>query len=172
GVIGDFEIGKESIGGLTLKPDAQQLVVTEAKMFSKLSSGVKNAGYFNQAARNVACIAEVMRKAKRAPESLSRTGFFVVAPQSRIDEGVFADHMDVENIRSVVERRVLEYEDPKRLQWFEKHFIPVLENSVIRCVPWEELLDEIRTVNPIDADHFHAFYIKCVRFNESVGHRY
>ena len=66
GVIGDFDIGKENIGGLSLKPDARQFVVTEAKMFSKLSSGVKNAGYFNQAARNVACIAEVIRLANLA----------------------------------------------------------------------------------------------------------
>lgn len=172
GVIGDFEIGKESIGGLSLKPGAQQLVVTEAKMFSKLSSGVKNAGYFDQAARNVACIAEVIRKAKLAPNCMARIGFFVVAPRSRIDEGVFTDQMDVENIRSVVERRVSEYKEPIRQQWFEQHFIPVLENSVIRCVSWEELINEIRLVDPSDAEHFQAFYGRCIHFNESIGRRY
>ncbi len=39
-------------------------------MFSKLSSGVKNANYYNQAARNVACIAEVLRRGNKKPDEL------------------------------------------------------------------------------------------------------
>ena len=63
GAIGHFDIGKSADGDLTLKEGATQLVVTEAKMFSKLSSGVTNASYFDQAARNVACIAEICNRA-------------------------------------------------------------------------------------------------------------
>jgi len=62
GVIGHFKIGEGAKANLVLSPDATHFVVLEAKMFSKLSSGVKHAGYFDQAARNVACIAETMRE--------------------------------------------------------------------------------------------------------------
>ena len=70
GVIGQFEIGKNADGDLTLNEGAKQLVVIEAKMFSKLSAGVTNAGYFNQAARNVASIAEIANRAGIGPASL------------------------------------------------------------------------------------------------------
>ena len=88
GVIGHFDIGKGADSDLTLSKGATQLVVTEAKMFSKLSSGVTNAKYFNQAARNVACIAEVASRADIEPDSFEDIAFYVVAPKIRIDEGV------------------------------------------------------------------------------------
>ena len=93
GVIGHFEIGKNADGDLTLNEGAKQLVVIEAKMFSKLSSGVTNAKYFNQAARNVACVAEVASRAGIDPVSFEDIAFYVDAPQVRIDEGVFSTQM-------------------------------------------------------------------------------
>ena len=43
GVVGHFNIGGMSKGGLTLRDGGTQLVVVEAKMSSNLSSGTKNA---------------------------------------------------------------------------------------------------------------------------------
>ena len=43
GVLGHFAIGDPGTAGLTLLPDATQLVVIEAKLFARLSTGVKNA---------------------------------------------------------------------------------------------------------------------------------
>ncbi len=117
GVIGDFVIGADREGDLSLVEGAFRILVTEAKMFSKLSSGVKNASYFNQAARNVACIAEVICRAQISPSSLEKIGFFVIAPESQINDGVFAEHMAPESIRSVVSRRVSEYPEPEKDQW-------------------------------------------------------
>jgi hypothetical protein len=75
GAIGQFAVGKERKADLSLLPDAQHLVVLEAKLFSRLSSGVANAEYFDQAARNVACVAGVLRRAERHPSNLSHLGF-------------------------------------------------------------------------------------------------
>ena len=63
GVIGHFHIGHVGRADLSLSHDASQFIVLEAKMFSKLSSGVTHARYFDQAARTVACMAEVLRRA-------------------------------------------------------------------------------------------------------------
>ncbi len=89
GAIGHFEIGQSGNGDLSIHPHAKHFVILEAKMFSKLSSGTKNANYYNQAARNVACIAEVLRKGNVKPSELSSLGFYVLAPASQIDEGIF-----------------------------------------------------------------------------------
>src|SRR5688572_11739872 len=48
GVIGHFTIGHRGKADLSLTSSAIQLVVCEAKMFSGLSSNVKNASYFDQ----------------------------------------------------------------------------------------------------------------------------
>src|SRR3954451_1673056 len=63
GVMGHFAIGDPGTSGLSLAPDAQQLVILEAKLFNRLSSGIRNALYYDQAARSVACLAEVLRRA-------------------------------------------------------------------------------------------------------------
>jgi hypothetical protein len=64
GVIGNIKIGVSGSGDLCIEPDANHFVVLEAKMFSKLAPGVTNASYYNQAARNVACISQVLKLAK------------------------------------------------------------------------------------------------------------
>ena len=67
GVIGHFSIGDEGKADLKLLPEATQFLVLEAKMFSGLSPTVNNARYYDQAARNVACMAEVLCRAERNP---------------------------------------------------------------------------------------------------------
>ena len=67
GVVGHFVIGAQGKTDLSLLPRATQLLVVEAKMFSELSSGVTKARYFDQAARTVACIAEVFHRANMNP---------------------------------------------------------------------------------------------------------
>lgn len=84
-------------------------MVLEAKMFSKLSAGVKNAAYFNQAARNVAYIAEVLKRAEKPAQEFSALGFYVLAPSKQIVQGLFVEHLTKANLQQVVERRVLDY---------------------------------------------------------------
>jgi hypothetical protein len=172
GVIGHFDIGKDADGDLTLNEGATQLVVTEAKMFSKLSSGVTNARYFNQAARNVACIAEIANRAGIEPASFEDVAFYVVAPKVRIDEGIFATEMTKENIREIVHKRVSEYEDQNKLQWFEEWFLPTLDVMGLRCIAWEELLSVLSEHNESDGRELEDFYAKCLDFNKSAAKRY
>ena len=57
--------GKSAIAGARLLPDATQLMVIKAKIFSPLSGGTRNAPGFDQAARNVACITRLLARANR-----------------------------------------------------------------------------------------------------------
>jgi len=172
GVIGDFVIGAHRKGDLSLAEGASRILVTEAKMFSKLSSGVKNASYFNQAARNVACIAEMICRAKIPPNSLEKIGFFVIAPESQINDGAFAEHMAPERIRSIVNRRVSEYRQPEKNKWFTDWFIPTLENIRVREISWEELVGLINQFDSAFGAQIDAFYRKCLEFNRYVANRF
>jgi hypothetical protein len=143
-------------------------MVTEAKMCSKLSAGVTNARYYNQAARNVACIAEVINRAGIAVEALEKVGFFVIDPQSRIDEGKYASQMGRDNIRAIVYQRVSEYEDAEKIAWFENAFLPLLEILRLRSISWEEIISVIKATDSDSGADLADFYARCLEFNLSV----
>ena len=55
GAIGHFTIGRSGKGDINLSPTAKQLVIIEAKMFSRLSRGIKNFKDYDQATRKSHC---------------------------------------------------------------------------------------------------------------------
>jgi hypothetical protein len=78
GLVGHFDIASGTRGDARVRRGAEQLVVIEAKLGSGLSSGTKNALNYDQAARNVACIAHMLAAADVPPTSLERLGFYVL----------------------------------------------------------------------------------------------
>ncbi len=140
-------------------------------MSSTLSANVTNANYYNQAARNVACMAEALRLASAPPSDFESVGFFVIAPEARIDEGVFSEYMGKDSIREIVQRRVAEFEDAEKDQWFEEWFLPTLATADIRCISWEELLDVIENHDPAEGAELREFYANCLKFNRPASKR-
>jgi hypothetical protein len=164
GVIGHFAVGQTGKADLVLQPKATQLVVLEAKISSGLSSKTKNIHYFDQAARNVACIAEVLNRAKRNPADLDRLGFCVLAPHAKIASGVFSSQLDRVAIVQKVEHRVRDYAGDKD-QWYADWFLPALERIDVRALSWEEIMATIGERDPSTAGSLEEFYGKCLKFN-------
>ncbi len=169
GVIGHFNIGNGAKGNLTLHPDANHFVVLEAKMFSKLSSGVKNAPHFDQAARSVACIAEILKRAKRHPDHFASLGFYVVAPASQISCGVFADQLTKASVQSAIKGRIEGYLGEKD-EWFSEWLLPVLEKLDIRAICWEDLID-YAVNHDADGIQLKEFYKRCLEYNKAPESR-
>jgi hypothetical protein len=166
GVVGHFTIGQPGTAGLALEPDARQLVVIEAKLYNRLSSGVRNAPYYDQAARTVACLAEILRRAEREPDQLDELAFLILAPQARVDDGVFAAATEPDAIHRKVRRRVHEYGGP-RDDWFHDWFGPTLRQVAIRSLSWEDTIDIIAFHDPETGQLIDSFYGHCLRFNRS-----
>jgi hypothetical protein len=162
--IGHFRIGEPGSSGLTLQPDAGQFVLIEAKLYNRLSSGVKNAPFFDQAARSVACMAEVLRRAGREPSKLDDLAFLILAPQARIDDGVFARDTALQAIRDKARRRVEQY-DGERDAWLADWFEPTLDRVDVRCLSWEEVIETIAFHDPASGQAIDTFYGKCLHFN-------
>ncbi len=163
-VIGHFKVGDPGTAGLALNPDAKQFVVVEAKLFNRLSAGVRNASYYDQAARTVACMADSLRRADRNPSDMDDLAFLIVAPRARIDDGVFAIDASDEAIRRKVFRRVSEY-DGERDGWFREWFEPTLARVDIRTLAWEDLFDVIAFHDNIAGQQLDAFYGESLRHN-------
>jgi hypothetical protein len=164
GVIGHFTIGDPGAAGLTLSPDARQFIVIEGKLFNRLSAGVKNAPFYDQAARSVACMAETLRRAARAPEDVGDLAFLVIAPEARINDGVFVWDVDADAIRRKVRRRVEDYAG-ERDAWFRDWFEPTLRRIDLRCLSWEDVVEVVSFHSPEDGQLIDSFYGQCLKFN-------
>lgn len=164
GAIGHFEIGSAGQAELTLKSDPAQFVIVEAKMFSALSKGTTRAPNYNQAARNVACMAELISRAGATPSNLPTLGFYVLAPERQIDAGVFAEQMSKASLEHVVRDRVAGHDAPKT-EWLEHWFLPTLSAMSVGCVSWESVLAHIGAQDPAFGNDLAEFYGRCLEYN-------
>lgn len=166
GVIGHFAIGDQQRAGLGLLPGARQLVVLEAKLNNPLSAGVKNAPFFDQAARSVACVAEVLRRGEREPDEMDVLAFYVVAPRARIDDGVFAWETTHDALRRKVRRRVEDYAG-ERDAWYRDWFLPTLERIDVRSLSWEDVVEIVSFQDQVSGQLIDSFYGQCLKFNRA-----
>lgn len=163
-VIGDFEIRKDTKAGIKIIPEARHLYVIEAKIFSRLSRGVTNAPYYNQAARTVACMAELLHCGHVFPGSMTSLGFYVFAPEEQIERGVFRDQLDYKKMRRVVKQRYDNYNDTKD-KWYESWFLPTLEQICIEAISWESIIKGIGQVDREFFGEIREYYKKCIHYN-------
>lgn len=167
GVVGHFDIAQVGQAKLSLRSDTTQFVVIEAKMFSGLSKGTTHASTYNQAARNVACMAEVMRRANVSSGNISSLGFFVLAPQEQINGGVFSSLLEKYSLKRVVEERISVY-DPPKTEWFNEWFLPTLDAMRVSATAWEDIIDFIVSADQSFGGDLRVFYNRCLTFNRSV----
>jgi hypothetical protein len=164
GIIGNIKLSTKEKGLIVPDTNVSQLVVIEAKMGSKLSSGVKNATYFDQAARNVACIAELFRNANLTPAEHSDIGFYVLAPQEQISKEIFKDLVTPESIKEKVCRRIHDY-GQEGTDWYDEWFIPMIDQINLDIISWESVLGFMDMIE--DNTEYSDFYYLCKQYNLS-----
>lgn len=160
-IIGHFRV-RAGRGDVELHDDAKQLVITEAKLYSALSPGTSRAPTFNQAARNVACMAELI--GPRTLASFDRLSFVLLAPAQQIERGVFGQFCERVSISECVQRRVTGYDGQKE-EWFRVYFLPALDAIAVKILAWETVISYIARADPVYGGSLSAFYQECVAFN-------
>jgi len=163
GVIGHIKVGEKAKADLELAGSATQFTVVEAKIGSPLAKGITNAPRYDQAARNVACMAEVIARAGIDPKSLHRLDFIVLAPQYAIDKGTFKKDLDLESINSKVKKRVSTY-DGQLDDWFIESFEPTLNNINIKSLSWESAIKWISLHKTEIINELQNYYDLCLRY--------
>ncbi len=138
GIVGHFEITPGERGDATLSPNAKQFVAIEAKLGSALSVGTRNAPTYDQAARNVACIAHLIGRSGLAPSKLERVGLYVIAPSAQIEAGVFSNLVTRESIEQKVRERLAPYSGIHDA-WFRDTLIPLLDRIKLGLLSWEKV---------------------------------
>jgi hypothetical protein len=166
GIIGDFEIASGLRGDAKLAVPMNQFIVVEAKLGSALSAGTKNAVTYDQAARNVACIAHMLSIQNIAPESAGELAFYVVAPAAQIQASVFGDLVTPESIEKKVRERVGAYAGAHD-EWLSQWFLPTLANIKLGLLSWEEVLAKLPVTS--DTANIREFYVACLKWNPLRG---
>jgi hypothetical protein len=168
-VVGHYTFRDLTKAGMVLDTACSQLVVCEAKMFSALTPGTKRAPNFDQAARTVGCMAEALRQSARPIQSYKSLGFYVMAPASQINAGVFTDQMAKAGIRQKLVERVAMYkgQPPERAleKWLEEWALPLVDKMDVASYSWETAIDRIATVDVGYGASLDEFYRLCVKFN-------
>ncbi len=160
GVIGHFKVKKRS--EIQPRRDATQLIVIEAKLGSKLTEKVKNAPDYDQAARTVGCLAHIAGEAQISPKSLRGYGFYVVAPEKRVKEGVFKKLVTKKSVKEKVCNRVSQYGTDNKLTWYNNTFLPHLDAMDVDIFTWENLLDDMDSKGA--GKEYREFYKKCCKY--------
>lgn len=171
GVVGQFDWRPGTKCGLELHADAVQFDVVEAKMFSPLSAGTKNAPQYGQAARNVACIIHTLRQANLRPERLSSVGFYVFAPQEMAP--VHRPLLDKALLLYAIQERSGIYppEEQQVRREFLKDWVEPVVNSPrfkIESVTWESMLARVREQEADLGAEVGEFYDRCKRYNRAA----
>jgi hypothetical protein len=170
GAYGDIIIGDKGFGDLSLKDNCRQFVVLEAKMFSKLSKGTKNAPDYNQAARNIACMCNIVANSKQNIDDL---GFSVIVPAEQMkSETMFSEYTDIGHVKQTVFARINQYSNRKdheeKALWYDVHFLPFCESIKINLISWEEIINFIIQTDGEYGNKLSEFYEKCLLYNKSV----
>ncbi len=171
GVIGHFSTARSGTGDIDLHPDAGQFVIVQAKIFNRLSKGIKNNKNYDQAARTTACIAQTLSLKQKQINDMSRLGFYVVAPEKQLKfEPTFQTFLQKDSIRIKVHNRIKAYSDPadaaSKNKWFKTWFLPTLEFIDIHCLTWEEIMAHISSNDSDNGDALLEFYKKCLALNQ------
>ena len=174
GVVGHFRVTDRTKAGVELTAAATQFVICEAKMFSALSRGTRRAPTFNQAARNVSCLAWTLAQVRprRPLTEYTSVGFFILAPESQIQARVFAAEMTRQALAASIEARVGFYDAEHRVAkldpWLHEWALPLLDGASqfrFDCISWESVIQRIAEQDAACGDRMRSFYAECLRYN-------
>jgi hypothetical protein len=162
--IGHFAL-KSARGDIQVMAPGRQLVVIEAKMASPLSAGTTHAQTYNQAARNVACVAHLLSQHGLAAGATDYRSL-VLAPRDKIAEHRLDDLLEPEALSGAIARRSAERGDGKAA-WVEQVVRPLLHEGTLRAraISWEDVLADMLRSGDAEVSALQRFYEKCREYN-------
>lgn len=153
-ILGDFDVNYGERGEVVLTDIPEILGIIEAKMGSNLSKGTVNAPDYNQASRNVCCLAHTTQSTD------CDTFFIIAAPQSIIKKYNFEEQIN--QIRTQIS---------ERFSHSEISYSKEIEKKVIECkVSVISYEDWINTLKDNEKKNIlFDFYNQCKKYNKIQG---
>ena len=156
--LGDFEVDFSYRGEINLIEPFKVFGIIEAKMGSNLSQGTKNIENYNQAARNIICIAFNTYKLE------CKIFFGVVAPEKIINKHDISYQLKKENILSQVIERFNMYDDDFKASVKMDLIISKINECRIFISSYEEWINHFDNQDIKKA--LNEFYDKSIKWNK------
>ena len=147
--LGEFDVDASNRGDISIKSSEGTFGVIEAKMGSRLSTGTKNAPSYNQASRNVACIAF------NTLSTNHNIFFFVVAPEQKIEEHEIRQQVDLKVILEKISNRFDSYEKNSHIYSLKEKVLERASTCVCSVHSYESWLEKLNS---------HSAYSSLVEF--------
>jgi hypothetical protein len=164
---------------IELKSNCKQLVVVEAKMYSKYSSGTSNAkGTYNQASRIICCMCNLFKKQNMSFNNVDNLAFYTFIPNHRPKDKKYVNHIsdfnekiDKDKIGKSIEERIklYTYNEEDNMSWFNNSLKPFINKLKIDLFYWEDIIEIITKNDKEYGTKLMTFYDKCIKYNTTPG---
>jgi hypothetical protein len=168
---GDIKIGGNGVGDLVLKDNCKQFGVIEAKLFTKYSKGITNAKNYNQAARTVACMCNVLVNSKQNVDDIL---FYTIIPKDHIRRDEFEKYQNIRHIKQTVLDRVEQYKNQSRdeeysekREWYDNKFLPFCDLLKQDLLYWENIIEDVKSFDKKYGEKIETFYENCKKYSTS-----
>lgn len=155
--LGDFFVDSAKRGDISIKGHDGIFGVIEAKLGSRLSVGTKNAPSYNQASRNLACIAFNTRS------TTHKIFFAVVAPEKKIDEHGIREQVSLHVMLNQIADRFDSYNHDSDVYAMKDQVIGRAKECMCGVISYETWLDKLSYHS--DHSSLMEFKEQCYRFN-------
>lgn len=160
--LGDFTLNYKDRGQIEVNPDAKQFGVIEAKMKSPLSKKTSNAPNYNQASRNITCIAHNTKIE-------CKTFFYIALPESKLPKKnragfCISDLINKDEIKKQIENRYSLHNSNNEAIINEFDVLQKVAKCTVGIITYEEWIelfidDQIR-------ETLEKFYSNCIKWNK------
>ncbi|MBN1774828.1 MAG: hypothetical protein JW817_00025 [Clostridiales bacterium] len=155
--LGDFRVDSANRGDISIEGTDGIFGVLEAKMGSQLSAGTKNAPDYDQASRNLACIAYNTKSTKHA------IFFAVVAPQKKIEEYKIGEQVSISRMIDKISKRFDMYDSNSNIYSIKEVVLERARSCTCFTLSYESWLDAL--VDHAAYSVLDEFRNQCYKFN-------
>lgn len=161
-ILGNVKICNNNKRGVEveIRDPSTGVIIIEAKMGSELSSGITNSSNYNQAARNIACLAKLLNKEKVSKKIISESAFVLFAPKSKLEEwkSKNAPQQLIDGAWKIIECQTRTRKGNCDSDTFKSIVGDIINNSI--ALSWDDVIDAIE---PSDTNLFSGFPISYLR---------
>ena len=161
-ILGNVKIGDNNKRGvdIEIRDSSTGVIIVEAKMGSELASGITNSSNYNQAARNIACLAKLLNNQKISKEIISESAFVVLAPRYKLEEwkSRTPPQKMIEDAWEIIECQSRTRKKNCDSDTFKSVVKDIINNSI--ALSWDDVIEAIQ---PNDTNLFSGFPISFLR---------
>ncbi len=155
--LGDFSVDFNTRGQIKILKNAKIFGIMEAKMGSNLSKGTKYFKNYNQASRNLACIAY------NTMGTNCEIFFYVVAPENKIKQHEINKQIDLQTMIDQISLRFKDYSDEFKKDHKMDLIIFKASQCKVQAISYEEWI--LKVMDEESRKFLTEFYNKAKHWN-------